>query len=114
MDKVFTATIFWKTHEEGGRRGIPPEGTRYAPLIKIGEIMDWSIFFICPDFEKTNIIEFCFASEAAPDELICDHKDYGIYEGEKQVATVHIESSEECTRPMIIQSFGKSGYGPQE
>ena len=41
------------------------------------------------------------------------NKDYGVYEGAKQVATVHIESSEECTRQMIIQSFGKSGYGPQ-
>lgn len=88
MKKNFCATIVWKTFEQGGRKNVPPEGTRYCPLIKLNENELWSVDFICPDYSKCNIINFSMLSNDAPIELIVKGKIYNLYEGQKLVASI--------------------------
>ncbi len=69
MNKDFISQIDWISYEEGGRKKIPSEGVRYCPLIRIGRAIgydEWSIDFICPDFEETNLIKFRFLVDDAP------------------------------------------------
>lgn len=93
MIKYFISQIDWIPYEEGGRKKFPPEGVRYCPLIRINGVAnyeDWSIDFICPDFEKTNLIKFKFLVDNAPYELIKNNMNYYIYEGNKKVAKLKI------------------------
>ena len=53
MEDKFVASIKWISHKKGGRKEEPKEGTRYCPLIRIYKVIgyeEWSIDFICPDF----------------------------------------------------------------
>lgn len=93
MNKFFVASISWISFEEGGRKIIPPKGTRYCPLIHLNDEMycaDWSIDFICPNFSKTNVINFKFLAKNAPYHLIKRGEKYEIYEGRKKVAKIDI------------------------
>ena len=95
MKRYFSSKIKWISYEEGGRKMIPPEGTRYCPLIRIknqNSFQDWSIDFICPNFAKKEIIKFCFLAENAPVEIIKLGNTYSIYEGSKRVAILEILS----------------------
>ncbi len=96
MNKYFFSEINWISVKEGGREKIPPEGTRYCPLIQLDNQMNtkaWSIDFICPDFGKTNIIKFKFLVDNAPYEVLKINGIYNIYEGSKRVAQIKIISS---------------------
>lgn len=91
MGRYFKAIISWIKFENGGRKNIPEQGTRYCPLIRIykGQShIEWSIDFICPDFTKTFNIEFKFLSDAAPTHMIQMGETYEIYEGNKKVAEI--------------------------
>lgn len=93
MENYFIASIDWLSGEQGGRKAIPKEGTRYCPLLKISsdvDSMEWSIDFICPDFNETNIIKFKFLVNTAPSHLIEKNSKYEIYEGNRKVAEVKI------------------------
>ncbi len=93
MKKYFVAQIYWIPYEQGGRKKAPLEGTRYSPLIQFLQetcFEEWSIDFICPNFEKTNIIEFKFLADDAPYEILQINMIYGIYEGSKKVAQIKI------------------------
>ena len=91
MKQYFISKIEWVEFKNGGRRVIPPKGTRYCPLIKIDDIEDkWSIDFMCPDFSKTDLIEFSFLVDSAPMEKITINKTYNLYEGNKFVAFLKI------------------------
>ena len=88
MIKYYEARIEWIAHEQGGRKEIPPEGTRYCPLIKInGE--DCSIDFICPEFSVTSIIKFKFFSNQICYNLSANDS-YELFEGEKKVAIIKL------------------------
>ena len=94
MSNYFNASIVWKSFEEGGRRIIPPEGTRYCPLIHLFDErkqVEWSIDFICPNFSETNIITFCFVAKDAPYDLLKVSGNYKLFEGSKHVATITIK-----------------------
>lgn len=94
MSNYFNASIVWKSFEEGGRRKIPMEGTRYCPLIHLldeGKHVEWSIDFICPNFSETNIITFCFVAEEAPYDLLQLNGKYNLFEGSRHVATIMIK-----------------------
>ena len=93
MNNYFTAHIEWMSYDNGGRRTIPPQGTRYCPLIQLYEkerCVEWSIDFICPDFSKTDLIQFCFLVEDAPTNLIEMNGEYNIFEGAKKVAKIKV------------------------
>lgn len=93
MKKYFISRICWISYQEGGRKKIPSEGTRYCPLIRINGAVsheEWSIDFICPDFKKTDLIKFQFLVDAAPCELIEKNMNYNIYEGNRKVAQLKI------------------------
>ena len=87
MKKIFTATIDWISREEGGRGVIPQKGTRYCPIIKFDDLDEklWSIDFICPDFSKTNNIQFSFFVDNAPEDRISINNNYDLFEGEKKL-----------------------------
>lgn len=93
MKKYFSAIIDWIGVEEGGRKRVPNEGTKYSPLIRINNgsyYEDWSIVFICPDFSNKNIINFCFLVDIAPSYLIKKNEKYEILEGNKKVAKIEV------------------------
>lgn len=93
MKNYFTARIEWMSYENGGRRNVPPQGTRYCPLIQLHEkdrCVEWSIDFICPDFSKTDLIHFCFLVENAPTNLIELNEEYNVFEGAKRVAKIKV------------------------
>lgn len=91
MNKKHLAKITWFSEDEGGRKIIPPEGVRYCPIIgTVQENNIWSIDFICPDFSKTNIIEFSFLSADAPEGLIALNERYCLFEGTKKVAEIYV------------------------
>ena len=95
MKNSFVARIKWITFENGGRSTVIPQGVRYCPIIKISDDKvagDWSIDFISPDFNETDIIEFRFLSNYAPEELLKCGKIYGLFEGSKKVAVIKILS----------------------
>lgn len=95
MKKYFTAYIEWIAYENGGRRCIPPQGIRYCPLIQLYEnesCVEWSIDFICPNFNETNLIDFVFLAKEAPVNLVELYKEYNIYEGAKKVAKIQVIS----------------------
>ncbi len=93
MKKYFISRIEWIPLEKGGRRSIPPEGTRYCPIIRLDEEekKSWRIDFVCPNINKTAIIEFFFFSDDAPIEKIQINKAYDLYEGSKMVARIYIQ-----------------------
>ena len=75
MKRYYVADIEWISHDKGGRKSIPKEGTRYCPLIRIckeDSRVDWSIDFVCPDFSIEKNVS------------------YGLYEGNKHVAELRI------------------------
>ena len=93
MRNYYIAQIKWLSNTEGGRKKIPPKGTRYCPLIRIYNKVnyeEWSIDFMCPDFTKTNIINFNFLAKDVSHNLIEKDKSYEIYEGNKRVAEIKI------------------------
>lgn len=93
MEKIFTANIEWVSYEEGGRKKKPREGTRYCPLIRMNKeynFEEWSIDFICPNFDITDVINFKFLTDKAPSYLIENGSIYGIFEGYRKVAKVKI------------------------
>lgn len=93
MKKYFISQIDWIPNEEGGRKKIPPEGTRYCPLIRINEALgntDWSIEFFCPGIEERMVIKFNFISEKAPMSFLIKNKKYELFEGNKKVAEIKI------------------------
>lgn len=93
MKTYFTSIIEWVDLEKGGRKKIPPKGTRYCPIIQLNdkERTKWSIEFICPDFFKTDVIEFTFLVDNAPIEQIMINKTYNLYEGNKMVASLYVK-----------------------
>ncbi len=100
MKSYYIAKIEWVSFEKGGRRVIPPIGTRYCPLIMLDDEKEkkWSIDFVCPDFNKTDLIEFSFLVDGAPTEKIILKKTYDLYEGKKKVAKLYIKkkSNPQC------------------
>lgn len=93
MKEYFISSINWMPREKGGREKIPPKGTRYCPMIRLcnnAKSEDWSIDFICPDFEKTDIIKFKFLVDDAPKGGVEIDKRYAIYEGNRLVANIKI------------------------
>lgn len=92
MKKMFLSKIKWIAYENGGRRMIPPKNTRYSPIMRIDAHtnQDWSIEFICPDFNGTDMINFCFLSEDAPYNKVTCNVWYNVYEGNKKVAEIKI------------------------
>lgn len=87
--QYYIARITWIS--EDGRKNIPPEATRYCPIIDLPtESETWSIDFVCPDFEKTDVIEFSFLALNAPDHMIHKNEKYDLYEGSKKVAQITI------------------------
>ena len=52
----------------------------------------WSIDFICPNFEITNLIRFTFLSDDAPMDKIKIGCEYYLYEGNKKVAQINVIS----------------------
>lgn len=85
----YIAKIQWLSNENGGRKKLPPKNTRYCPIIQLdNDEKKYSIDFICPDFSKTDLIEFSFLVDNAPTELIENNHYYDLSEGEKTVATV--------------------------
>ena len=95
MKTCFISKIEWVSAENGGRKRIPPAGTRYCPIISLDDneeaVIMWSIDFICPDFTKTNMIEFSFLADDAPIEKIVLNEKYYLYEGNKIIAMVYID-----------------------
>lgn len=88
--KKYLAKISWFS-EEGGRKKTPKEGMRYCPIIDIiTEKNKWSIDFICPDFKRTDMIEFTFLAADAPEKTININEKYYLYEGDRKVAEVII------------------------
>ena len=94
MKVCFISKIEWVSFEKGGRRLIPPKGTRYCPIIMLDdeEGKKWSIDFVCPDFSETDLIEFSFLVDDAPTEKIILKKTYDLYEGNKKVARLCIKN----------------------
>ena len=95
MKAYFISKIEWVSFEKGGRRVIPPKGTRYCPIIMLDgeEGKKWSIDFICPDFNETDLIEFSFlVDDDAPTEKIIPKKTYDLFEGNKKVARLCINN----------------------
>lgn len=93
MKKYFSAKIKWISLEDGGRKKIPPEGTRYCPIIKIDNqsvYEDWSIDFTCPNWTLYDTVKFCFLIEDAPVGMIRVGSSYNLYEGKKKVAVIKI------------------------
>ena len=85
----YMARITWIS--EGGRKKIPPEGTRYCPIIDLPTESDtWSIDFVCPNFEKSDVIEFSFLDSNGPDHMIQNNEIYDLYEGSKKIAQITI------------------------
>ena len=98
MKSYFTAHIEWIAYENGGRRCIPPQGTRYCPLIRLYEkerCGEWSIDFICPDFNETDLIDFVFLAQEAPSGLVELNKEYDIFEGAKKVEKIRVFAYEQ-------------------
>lgn len=92
MKMYYFAHIEWMAYEDGGRRTIPPKGTRYCPLIRLDNGVkqsEWSIDFICPDLNDT-VIKFCFICDDAPCSLLKIDKEYNLYEGLRAVAKIKI------------------------
>ena len=93
MRSVFIARIKWIPFEDGGRSVLIPQGVRYCPIIHIPSnksTIEWSIDFISPNFKETDIIEFKFLSNNAPEELLKCGEIYGLFEGPKKVAIIKI------------------------
>lgn len=93
MKKYFVAGIDWICYEKGGRKKPPKKGARYCPLIRIyndADYEEWSIDFICPNFDSTNVIKFSFLVDTAPNHLLEKNIVYGIYEGSRKVAEIEI------------------------
>lgn len=93
MKEYFVSLINWIPYKEGGRKQLPPKGTRYCPVLRVfrnTKIEDWSIDFICPDFEETDKIEFKFLVSNAPSELLKINEIYNVFEGGKFVAQIRI------------------------
>lgn len=91
MEEYFEALIKWISAEEGGRKELPRQGTRYCPIIRLTEEknnVDWSIDFVCPDFSESSEIEFEFLADRAPRWLVKTGIQYGLYEGRKKVAEI--------------------------
>lgn len=88
MIKYYRAQINWIIPENGGRKRIPPKGTKYAPIIRLSENKDdvWSIVFMCPDFSITNEIVFSFLADADQRIVFEREREYILYEGGKKVA----------------------------
>lgn len=89
----FVAQIEWIEYEKGGRKIIPPKGARYCPIIRMTDkeqYCDWSIDFLCPDFNETNMIMFTFLVNEAPTGLLELNKFYDIFEGARRVARLKI------------------------
>lgn len=91
MKKYYAARVMWIKEQDGGRK-IPPEGTRYCPIIGLSsENNYWSIVFDCPDFSKTDRIIFSFLSDDAPEEAIEKAKCYELFEGNRRVAFIVVD-----------------------
>lgn len=90
MNNEFCAHIEWIPYEKGGRKSIPPIGTRYCPIIRTANNEGWSIDFIVPDSMNSDMFMFRFLSDSAPRDLICVGKSYDVYEGLKKVARIYI------------------------
>ena len=93
MKDFFTARIEWISYGNGGRRKIPPQGTRYCPLIQLYEkeqCVEWSIDFNCPNFSETDLVIFRFLVEDAPTNLIELGEEYIVCEGSKKVAKIQV------------------------
>ena len=93
MKRYYVADIEWISHDKGGRKSIPKEGTRYCPLFRIckeDSRVDWSIDFVCSDFSITHNITFKFLVNDTPNNLLEKNVSYGLYEGNKHVAELRI------------------------
>lgn len=91
MKKVFTANIKWKSYSEGGRKAVPEMGTHYCPLIRFEDnSKEWSLDFICPNFQETSEIEFSFLVDSAPYDKIHINTSYMLFEGRKNVAAIYV------------------------
>lgn len=95
MKTYFTARIKWFNAKDGGRIKYPAMGARYCPILDIETKEKWSIDFICPDFEETNIIYFSFLVDGAPIDRIELGKKYYLYEGDRRVAMIVVENDDE-------------------
>jgi len=94
VEKYFEAIIKWISREDGGRKRLPRQGTRYCPIIRINEgekFLDWSIDLICPDFSQSSKIEFKFLVDGAPIGLVELETQYELYEGKRKVAEIIVK-----------------------
>lgn len=94
MKRIYIAKIKWVSSYDGGRKRPPSEGVRYCPIVMFDEKDNcrWSIDFICPNFEITNLIRFTFLSDDAPMDKIKIGFEYYLYEGNKKVAQINVIS----------------------
>lgn len=89
MGVLFHAKLEW-IGKENSDFIFPPEGAKVYPLIHITENEIWSIVFVCPDFNKTDEVEFTMLADTAPTELIEEKHKYGLYVGAMMVAEAYI------------------------
>ena len=97
MKEYYKASLTWIPYDQGGRKKIPLQGTRYCPQIRMDDSDDselWSVDFLCmEEAEQMNIV-FSFLSEKAPHHALKENERYPLYEGRKKVAMVKILGAE--------------------
>ncbi|MDP5276185.1 hypothetical protein [Chengkuizengella axinellae] len=87
MEKVKARVSF--INKDSGGRVPPPEGTRYAPIIRFEELHgNWSCVFICtPTKNKEMDVEIGFLNrEEAPNHLLIKGLEFELFEGTKKIA----------------------------
>ena len=86
---VYEAVIHWFSSDEGGRKTVPPQGTKCFPMIRTSSLKgDWSIRFTCGqlDHDRKMHIAFSFISQEAPTQGLKRGTEFLLYEGSKKVA----------------------------
>lgn len=87
--KAYKATIKWFSANEGGRKRIPPAGTKCFPIIRTQTLNgDWSIAFACTDIrdDRRMDITFSFLSPDVSDSVFHKSDTFALYEGGRKVA----------------------------
>lgn len=93
--RYVTALVTWISHEDGGRKTIPPLGTQYyctTMFDKNFEASAWSVWFICTQLsaESSMIVNLGFCFDHAPHEKLTKGLHFYLYEGNRKVAIVDI------------------------
>ncbi len=91
MKSYVVAKVSWLSFEEGGRKKIPPKGTRYCPIIKVNNVNlhgEWSVDFMCTEIDQNRkcVVRLGFLSPKAPIQLLVKDTGFELFEGNKKVA----------------------------